>query len=126
MRQHRPTNFSLSRFADCSKECDKLKLSDNALHQSQATVELLIETHGFGWVDGRRVTTMQIYRVGIGGSRWATVRVGALLLWTLVAGSTAAGQQRVTGIVADKSSGQPVSAASVKLEGDASSAERTT
>jgi outer membrane receptor protein involved in Fe transport len=52
--------------------------------------------------------------------------VGALLLWTLVAGSTAAAQQRVTGIVADKSSGQPVSAANVKLEGDALSAERTT
>jgi TonB dependent receptor/Carboxypeptidase regulatory-like domain len=69
---------------------------------------------------------MQIYRVGIGSSRWAIVRVGALLLWTLVAGSTAGAQQRVTGIVADKSSGQPVSAASVKLEGDALSTERAT
>ena len=72
---------------------------------------------------------MQIYRVGVGASRWTIVRVGPLLLlmlWTLAAASTAAAQQRVTGIVADKSSGQPVSAASVKLEGDALSAERTT
>jgi 5-hydroxyisourate hydrolase-like protein (transthyretin family) len=69
---------------------------------------------------------MQIYEVGVGGSRWAIARVGALLLWTLVAGSAAAAQQRVTGFVADKSSGQPVSAASVKLEGDALSTERAT
>jgi len=72
---------------------------------------------------------MQIYEGRLGGTRCVIVRVGALLLlmlWTLAAGSTAAAQQRVTGIVADKSSGQPVSAASVKLEGDALSAERTT
>jgi 5-hydroxyisourate hydrolase-like protein (transthyretin family) len=70
---------------------------------------------------------MQIFEVGVGGSRWAIARVGALLLlWTLVAGSAAAAQQRVTGFVADKSSGQPVSAASVKLEGDALSTERAT
>lgn len=71
---------------------------------------------------------MQIYEVGVGISRCEIVRVGTLLLllWTLVAGSTAAAQQRVTGIVADKSSGQPISAASVKLEGDALSTERAT
>jgi len=74
-------------------------------------------------------TSMQIYEGRPGGARCVILRVGALLLlmlWTLAAGSTAAAQQRVTGIVADKSSGQPVSAASVKLEGDALSAERTT
>jgi outer membrane receptor protein involved in Fe transport len=72
---------------------------------------------------------MQIYEGRLGGTQCVIVRVGAmllLLLWTLVAGSTAAAQQRVTGIVADKSSGQPVSSASVKLEGDALSAERAT
>ncbi|HTF37244.1 MAG TPA: TonB-dependent receptor [Blastocatellia bacterium] len=69
---------------------------------------------------------MQIYEGRLGGTRCVIVRVGALLLWTLAAGSTAAAQQRVTGIVADKSSGQPVSSASVKLEGDALSAERAT
>ena len=70
---------------------------------------------------------MQIYEGRLGGAQCVIVRVGALLLlWTLAAGSTAAAQQRVTGIVADKSSGQPVSAASVTLEGDALSAERTT
>ena len=71
---------------------------------------------------------MQIYE-GRLGTRCVIVRVGALLLlmlWTLAAGSTAAAQQRVTGIVADKSSGQPVSSASVKIVGDALSAERTT
>ena len=68
---------------------------------------------------------MQVYLVGVAGSR-AIARVGALLLWALVAGSTAAAQQRVTGIVTDKNSGKSVSAASVKVEGDASSTERVT
>ena len=72
---------------------------------------------------------MQIYEGGLGGTRCVIVRVGALLLlmlWTLVAGSTAAAQQRVTGIVTDKTTGQPASSASVKLEGEALSTERST
>src|SRR3989442_574407 len=78
----------------------------------------------------REGENMQIYNAGVGRSRWTIARGGAslffLLLWTLVTGSAAAAQQRVNGIVTDKSSGQPVSSASVKLEGDALSTERAT
>ncbi|HWO01701.1 MAG TPA: TonB-dependent receptor [Blastocatellia bacterium] len=69
---------------------------------------------------------MQIYRVGAGPLRWAISRAGGLVLWTLLACWPTPAQQRVTGTVTEKNSGQPVSAASVKLEGEALPSERCT
>jgi hypothetical protein len=69
---------------------------------------------------------MQIYRVVPGRVRSAIARTGALVLWTLLVCWAAAGQQRVTGMVTDKDSGQPISAASVKIEGEALASERAT
>lgn len=51
--------------------------------------------------------------------------LGFMTLIVLTA-PTALAQQRVTGIVADKNSGQPIFAASVRIEGDALSTQRAT
>jgi len=69
---------------------------------------------------------MQIYRVGAGRLRSAIARSVGLVFWTVLGCLAAAGQQRVTGIVTDKDSAHPISAASVKLEGEALAPERAT
>ncbi len=68
---------------------------------------------------------MKIYEEGVGSLRCAIARTAVLLGWAVLACSTASAQQRLNGTVADKNSGQPVSAASVKLEGETLSAART-
>lgn len=53
-------------------------------------------------------------------------RVLGFLTLVVLSAPTALAQQRVTGIVADKNSGRPVSGANVTLEGETSTTERTT
>ncbi len=69
---------------------------------------------------------MQFNREEAGRRRLTIARIGIPVLWALLGCAAAQAQQRVTGIVTDKTSGQAVSSAVVKLEGDGSVSERIT